>query len=89
MNDALASELFVQGLWTVLVILLPVFVTAFAMSLLSAALQSATTMQDGTLAAIPRLIAVLLGLIVFGPWMMRSLVTFTRTLLRDFSRYIT
>lgn len=88
MTDALASELFVQGLWTVLVVLLPVLVTAFVVTLISSALQSATTVQDGTLSSLPRLVAVLVALVVFGPWMMRSLVTFTRTILADFSRYV-
>ncbi len=88
MNDVLASELFIQGLWTVIVILAPTLLVAFLVSLVSAVLQSATTVQEGTLSSLPRLVAVLLGLVFFGPWMMRNIVTFTRNLLTDFSRYI-
>ena len=88
MTDHLAADLLAQAIYTLLVVTLPVLAIALVVSLVSAVAQSATTVQESTLSRVPRFVAVLLGLIIAGPWMMRTLTTFTVRLLGDFSRYI-
>ncbi|GAW92931.1 flagellar biosynthesis protein FliQ [Calderihabitans maritimus] len=43
-------------------------------------LQATTQIQEQTLTFVPKIVAVLLSLIIFGSWMLNSLVRFTENL---------
>ena len=44
-------------------------------------LQATTQINEQTLSFLPKLVAMMLGLLFFGPWMLSNLVDFTRSLL--------
>ena len=44
--------------------------------------QAMTQIQEATLSFVPKIIAVVVAFIVFGPWMLGTLVTFTQNLFR-------
>jgi flagellar biosynthesis protein FliQ len=48
---------------------LPVLLIAALVGLLVAAFQAASQIQDPTIAHLPRLLAVVAGLVALGPWM--------------------
>jgi len=48
-----------------------------AVGVLISILQSVTQIQEMTLTFVPKLIATMLALIFFGPWMLRLLISFT------------
>lgn len=52
-----------------LAVVLPVIAVAAAVGFVVAAFQSATQIQDPTVAHLPRLLAVVAALVVLGPWM--------------------
>jgi len=65
-----------QALWVALAVSLPVLGAAAIVSLVTAALQAATQIQDPTLSHLPRLLAVLAALAIGGPWMAHQVATF-------------
>ncbi len=65
-----------QALWIALAVSLPVLVAAALVSLVTAALQAATQIQDPTLSHLPRLLAVLAALAIGGPWMAHQIGAF-------------
>ncbi len=69
--------------WTSLPLLLLGFVAGIVMSLI----QVITSIQDNSFAAVPRLTAFFLGLLILMPWMTARLMSYTAGLLGDFSRY--
>lgn len=58
----------------------PLLVTALAVGLVISVLQAATQINEMTLSFIPKLIAIVAALIVAGPWMLETLVDYTRRL---------
>jgi flagellar biosynthetic protein FliR len=56
-------------------------VTALAVGLLIGVIQAATQINEMTLSFIPKLIAMAVVALVTGPWMLRTLVQFTRQLI--------
>jgi flagellar biosynthesis protein FliQ len=52
-----------------LAVALPVLVVAAVVGLIVAAFQAASQIQDPTIAHLPRLVAVVVALVVVGPWM--------------------
>jgi flagellar biosynthetic protein FliQ len=66
----------------------PLLLTAAAVSLLVSLLQTLTSVQEQTLTAVPRLIAVFLVAMGTMPWMIHRLVGYTLRLFGDLHRYL-
>jgi flagellar biosynthetic protein FliQ len=58
----------------------PLLLIALITGLLIGMLQAATQINESTLSFIPKLLMLVLTLFVAGPWMLRVLLDFTRTL---------
>jgi len=58
----------------------PLLLTALATGLVIGMLQAATQINEATLSFIPKLLVLVLALFVSGPWILRVLIDFTRTL---------
>jgi type III secretory pathway component EscS len=55
---------------------LPIIGIAALVGLIVAAFQAATQIQDPTIAHLPRMIAVVAGLVALGPWIGREVAAF-------------
>lgn len=67
----------------VLLISAPMLGAGMIIGLVIAILQSATQIQEMTLTFVPKIIAVLLALLFFLPWMMRTMVEYTAQLISN------
>lgn len=79
-------ELARMTLKTALLVGLPILTIATIVALLINIVQVLTSIQDSTVATVPRLIAAAVALFLLMPWMLRRLATFTVQLLGDFHR---
>jgi flagellar biosynthetic protein FliQ len=50
--------------------------------------QATTSIQEMTLTFVPKILAVLLGLLYFAPWMLDKLITYTETVFQNIPLYI-
>lgn len=76
---------------TVMAILLiggPLLIISLVVGLIVSIFQAATQIQEQTLAFIPKIVAMLLGLILFGPWMLSKMLTFTETIFAHLSNFV-
>ena len=76
MDPAHLVEMSQQMLVLALKIMLPVLGIAAIVGLLVAVVQSATQIQDPTIAHLPRLLVVIGALVVLGPWMGHEIAAF-------------
>jgi flagellar biosynthesis protein FliQ len=76
-----------KGIYTVLLITGPLLILALAVGLLVSIFQATTQIQEQTLAFIPKIVAVLVGLLVFGPWMLSTIVEFTADIFQNLNRF--
>jgi flagellar biosynthetic protein FliQ len=60
----------------VLVLGAPLLLTALIVALVVSVLQAATQSQEQTLSFVPKIIAVLLAVVIVGPWILGKLVEF-------------
>ena len=67
-----------HALYVAMLIAAPLLLTALAVGLLIGVIQAATQINEMTLSFIPKLIAMACVGIITGPWMLRTLVQFTR-----------
>ncbi len=56
---------------------LPVLLFGLVAGVLVSIFQAVTQIQEFTLTFVPKLLAVVLALVIFGPWMISTLVNFT------------
>ena len=77
-----------NALLMVLVISAPMLGLGLAIGLLVSVFQATTSIQEQTLAFIPKIIAVFVAILIFGPWMLRIMVEYLTNLLVNLPSYI-
>jgi flagellar biosynthetic protein FliQ len=65
----------------------PLLAIGFIAGIITSLVQIATSIQDNTVATIPRLVAFLAGILLLLPWMLQKTMTYTVSLLGDLGRY--
>ncbi len=65
-----------QALYTVLLVAAPMLVAGLLVGLAVGIFQAATSIHEMTLTFIPKILAVVLALVIFAPWMLRTLIGF-------------
>ncbi|MET1247880.1 MULTISPECIES: flagellar biosynthesis protein FliQ [Sporolactobacillus] len=77
-----------QSVMAVLMIGGPILVLSLVIGLIVSIFQAATQIQEQTLAFIPKIVAVLFGLILFGPWMLSKMLAFTENIFANLPNFI-
>jgi flagellar biosynthetic protein FliQ len=72
-----------HALVVTLMIAAPLLLTALTIGLLVGVLQAATQINEMTLSFIPKLLALAAVLVIAGPWMLRTLIDYTRHLIES------
>ena len=78
MDTGNAIDLSRQAIMLVVVIASPVLGIALVVGLVVSLAQTVTQIQDQTLSFVPKIISMLLGLVLFAPWMFGKIVEFSR-----------
>ena len=76
-----------DALYLIIKVSLPVLLVSLIIGLIISIFQTVTSIQEQTLTFVPKIICVFLALILFGPWMMNSMVEFMTQLWSTFSVY--
>ncbi|EPY10050.1 MULTISPECIES: flagellar biosynthesis protein FliQ [Paenibacillus] len=77
-----------QAVFTVLKVSAPMLVVALVVGLLISVFQATTQIQEQTLAFVPKIVAVMIVVLLFGPWILTTLVDFTHNILNNLHHYI-
>lgn len=79
--DAEAVELVRSALIIVLKLAAPIVLAGVVVGLVISILQSITSIQDQTLAMIPKIVAMIVVTVLLVPWIVQRLVEYSRELL--------
>ena len=88
MSDVTVLQLAQNALFVAIQLCAPILGLSLAVGLAVSIFQAATQIQEATLTFVPKLLAMAVALIVFGPWMIRVTVTYTSNLLIELPRYV-
>jgi len=88
MQVQLAVDLGRMTMKEVFLLASPILALAVTVSLLINIIQVLTSLQEMTISAVPRLLAVGSGLFFLMPWMWKQICQFTFQLLSDFHPYL-
>jgi flagellar biosynthetic protein FliQ len=87
MTTDFAVQIVRETLTATLWISAPLLILGFIIGIAVSLIQIVTSIQDSAFSAVPRLAAFLAGLILFLPWMLSRLMSFTAAILGDVGRF--
>ncbi len=88
MTDATALDVVQKALTIAFMVSLPALGLGLLVGVIVAVFQAATQIHEATLTFIPKIAAVAVALVLFGPWMLNKMVTFTSDLLGNIPQLI-
>ena len=74
--------------FTAMMVASPMLIAGLIVGVTISIIQTATSIQEQTLTFIPKIMAVVISLILFLPWMMQTLLDFSVELLTNIPNYI-
>jgi flagellar biosynthetic protein FliQ len=77
-----------RGIYTVLMVSGPLILLALVVGLIISIFQATTQIQEQTLAFVPKIVAVLIGLVVFGPWMLSHMLSYATEIFSNLTRFV-
>jgi flagellar biosynthetic protein FliQ len=80
MSLGTAIALVREAVMETLIIAGPILLVGMVVGLIVAILQATTSIQEQTLSFVPKIAAILVGLVIFGRFLLQSLVEYTRRL---------
>lgn len=88
MTDQTVINLAREAVLTVLLVAGPALGIGMLVGLTVSIFQATTQIQEQTLTFIPKIVAVLVSVVIFGPWMIKVLVDFAQRLLSNLPDYV-
>ncbi|MGM7635828.1 flagellar biosynthesis protein FliQ [Bacillus sp. Hm123] len=88
MNSQMVISLAEKGVYTTIIVCAPLLILALVVGLAVSIFQATTQIQEQTLAFIPKIVAVLVGLIFFGPWMLSRMLSYALDIFTNLTRFV-
>lgn len=80
MNENEVLEVGREAIMVLIKVSAPVLLTGMAIGLIISIFQTVTSIQESTLAFVPKILIVFVSLIAFAPFMLRELTVFTQSM---------
>lgn len=80
MTEDMVLQIGEDALFLIVSLAAPLLLSALFVGLMVGVLQAVTQIQEQTLSFIPKLMALVVALILMGPWLLQRWITFTQDL---------
>lgn len=81
MNEAEVVEIMREGILTLIKVAGPPLLVAMVIGLAISLVQALTQIQEMTLTFVPKILAGFLALVIFLPFMLQTMITFTHSMM--------
>lgn len=88
MDQGTVIDLAQKSIMTVIYVATPMLGLSLVVGLAISIFQATTQIHEQTLTFIPKILAVLLGIAIFGPWMLKVLMEYTQSIYLNINQYI-
>lgn len=88
MNELLIAQIGKDALRTALLVAGPALLVSLVVGLLISVFQVVTSLQDQTIAFVPKIVAVMAVVAISFPWMMQVMLRFTTRMFTDFNAVV-
>ncbi len=88
MTPEFVISIFMEAIKTTIFLAGPILSVGLAVGILVSIFQAATQINEMTLVFVPKMLAVAVAVLVFFPWMLKMITTFTEKLIINLPMYI-
>lgn len=88
MDVGLVIEIAQRTLYVLVLLIMPLLGLSLVVGLAISVFQATTQIQEQTLVFVPKILSIIVGIAVFGGWMLRILMDFTQDLYMNINTYI-
>ena len=88
MTEGQVLDVAKEAIYTIIICSAPMLIISLVVGLIVSIFQTVTSIQEQTLTFVPKIIAVFVGLMIFGLWILTNLTEFVTTLWSNFSMYL-
>ncbi len=83
MENDFAYDIAAQAIRVTLMVSAPMLIGALLIGILVSIFQAVTQINEQTMSFIPKILVIVGALVIFSPWMIDTLTTFTRELILE------
>lgn len=87
MNEAVVLGLAKEAMFVSLEVGAPILGVSLVIGIVVSIIQAVTQVNEMTLTFVPKLIGVFVAMLIFGPWMMSTLLDFSAGLFANMAQY--
>ncbi len=88
MDESSVIYIIQEALKVILYVSAPVLIISVVVGLIVSIFQATTQIQEQTLTFVPKIVAIIAGLALFGSWMLRVLIEYMQNILININQYI-
>ncbi len=88
MTEGQVLDVAKEAIYTIIICSAPMLIISLVVGLIVSIFQTVTSIQEQTLTFVPKIIAVFVGIMIFGSWILTNLTEFVTTLWSNFSIYL-
>ena len=88
MTEGMVIDIGAKAIMTVLYIATPLLGFGLIAGLIVSIFQAVTSIQEMTLTFIPKILAVILALVLFGSWMLAKMLDFSRDIFVNLPNFV-
>ncbi|MBN4067648.1 MAG: flagellar biosynthetic protein FliQ [Alkaliphilus sp.] len=88
MDESIVIELGQQAMYTILLLSAPMLGIGLLVGLAVSIFQATTQIQEATLAFIPKIVAILAAIVLFGPWMLSVIIDYATDLFVNINNFV-
>ena len=88
MTEGQVLDVMRDAFYVIILCAMPMLLTSMIVGLIISVFQTVTSIQEQTLTFVPKILSIFLALILFGPFIMNTLMEYITNLWGDFSLYL-
>jgi flagellar biosynthetic protein FliQ len=88
MDQGIIIQLFRDAIYTMVIVVSPILLIAMLVGILIALFQATTQINEQTMVFVPKVLAVFIGILLLGAWMLSTLGEYTIQLFESILTYV-
>ncbi len=78
----------VETIWTIIITSAPLLIISLVVGLVISIFQAVTSIQEQTLTFVPKVLAIFVGILIFGSFILNTIIEFMTELWNSFGEYM-
>ena len=78
----------IETIWTIIITSAPLLIVSLVVGLVISIFQAVTSIQEQTLTFVPKILAIFVCILIFGPFILNTIVNFMTELWNSFGDYL-